>query len=269
MFKFLYKKFWIDFSRNFLTFFFLNLFYVLCLLTGTGICFLSLSLIPDPDPLFLFPGMILILFITNIYMGAAAGVVNDIADYKSPLLKAFWKYLKSSLLNSVLFSLLGVLFISIFTYSLSIAFFSRLTPAPLIIAFILWAGLIWLISSQFFYAIHYRLEKKFFKILKIMIQIFLDNMAFSFVCFFSSVLLCLLSAPAFLIIPGLVSLQLFLGIALKLRLYKYDYQAKSLVMNTKKAEIKKNKSGVPWPELLLEDIQKTADRISQSVPENK
>lgn len=254
------KKYFYLFLDHIYKFLFLNFIYLLVILGGLGIYLLIISFIPDPNPNFIFLAVGLVMLASNLFNGAAAGIINDIADYKEVRLLNFWQYLRSSALNSILFTLLntGLIFLSF--NSLSFYLSTSLFFAPMANAFIFWLGLLWLVTSQFFFALHYRLEKKFFSLLKKMVLIFLDNMLFSCFCFILLLLITIITTPTLFMLPGLVSLQLFSLVAIRTRLYKYAFLEEQ--HKNAKAENKTlpKKIPIPWPTLIMDDARQLGKR---------
>ena len=165
--------------------------------------------------------------------------------------------LKKSLPDSLLFTLLNSLVLLLCTYTLSFYLGTELGFGPLAAALILWLVVIWIIVVQYFYAVFWRLEQKFLKILRKMVILFLDNLLFSLGLFLCLLILAAVSIPTLLMIPGMMSLPCLVNIGLKFRLRKYDYLEQQ---QTTGAGSPAAGQKIPWLELLLEEQQALASR---------
>lgn len=251
MFGFLIKKAFFNYWDNFYRMFLLNLGYILVITIGLGAWYLISMLLPLP--LLLKEFVIILIFITiiNIYNGALYCFTRDIADDNQPGFKDFFVHLKKSLLTSLFFSLIFSVFIFIFIFAFNFwesmdNFFGAVAKV-----FLLCAAVIIVISSQYFFPIHAGLDKRFFKTIKKMFLIFIDNPLFSFGVFISSLLIPVVSLITLFMIPGLSSVSLFQNVGLKLRLYKYDYYEDHPGTDPKK---------IPWENLLQADQEKVGKR---------
>jgi uncharacterized membrane protein YesL len=106
------------------------------------------------------------------------------------------------------------------------------------------------LALQFFFPVQSRLDKKFGKILKKMFLLFLDNPLFSVGLLVGAVATLALSAFTALLLPGIASILLWWNVALKLRIYKYDYLEKH-------PDARRN---IPWDALLVEDRERVGKR---------
>ena len=160
--KFLARKCLYDFLDHFFTFLLLNAGFLISIIISLGCCSLLQLIFRPAGFLFIPAAAILVIFIVTIYTGAAAGLVHAMTENKPVALKIFLNYLKSSLKNSLLLALMHSLFFFLFLNALFFYTGVKWVLGPAAAAVIIWLGLIWYAASQYFFAIHYRLEKKFF-----------------------------------------------------------------------------------------------------------
>jgi hypothetical protein len=251
MFGFLIKKAFFNYWDNFYRICILNLGYVLVCSLALGVGYFIGYLLPLPSIVKEITVVFFIITIINIFHGALYGFTREIADDKQPGFADFFRHLKASLLTSLLFSVLFSAFVFLFFFSFSFwgnmnNFFGEVAKV-----FLLCAAIIIVISSQYFYPIYVGLDKKFFKAIKKMFLIFIDNPMFSFGMFISSLIIPVISAVTLFMIPGLSMVSLFQNVGLKLRLYKYDYFEEHPDADPKK---------IPWETLLHADDEKVGKR---------
>ena len=246
---FMIKKWFFNYWDNLFRMFFLNLGYIISITASLGLAYV-VNISPILVILKTLLISVIVIFFFSIYNGAVHGMTRDIADYKSPGFKDFFRHIKNSFRVSMLFAaifsaLIFIFFLSFDIYGQIDIFFKNIARS-----FILGAVFIVITASQYFFPIYFCLDKRFTKIIKKMFLIFFDNPLFSFALLFLSVLLIVLSFFSVLIIPGLSSIPLLLNVGLKLRLYKYDYLEEHPNSNSK----------IPWDSLLIEDREKVGKR---------
>jgi hypothetical protein len=108
----------------------------------------------------------------------------------------------------------------------------------------------WILAFQYFFSIQARLDKKFSKILKKMFLLLLDNPLFTIGLLIGTLVTFAVSVFTAFLLPGITSIFLWWNVALKLRLYKYDYLEKN-------PEARRN---IPWDALLTEDRERVGKR---------
>ncbi|MBN2532124.1 MAG: hypothetical protein JXB88_04500 [Spirochaetales bacterium] len=243
------KKTFFDCWDNLYRMFFLNFGYIVVLASGLPLSYF-IRIFPVSNNINYLIVTIYIVFVFHVYNGAVYGMTRDIADYKNPGFKDFFTHLKKSFPSSLLFAFLLSILITLCFISLSIylgmnvffKYFAIFTIISILFTVI--------IATQYFFPIYYGLDKRFFKIIKKMFLIFLDNPLFSFGLFFFNIIFMAIAVMSAMIIPGLSSITLLLNEGLKLRLYKYDYLEEHPDL----------KSKIPWDALLIEDREKVGKR---------
>ncbi|MBN2546484.1 MAG: hypothetical protein JXB50_11855 [Spirochaetes bacterium] len=105
-------------------------------------------------------------------------------------------------------------------------------------------SLIIVLSMQFFFPVYGFLNKSFYKTIKTCFIIFFDNTFFSIAMFLGIAVIFFISVFCAYLLPGIMSIFLWLNVGMKLRLYKYDY------LEINKEASRKN---IPWEELIAKD----------------
>jgi len=256
MIKFLAKKSFYDFLDHFFCMLLLNAGFLIVLIVSLAISSVVVFIFQDKAVVLIPAAAALVIFILTVYTGGAAGIVYAITEKKPVSFREFGHCLKSSLKNSLLLALTHCLFLFLFFNALFFYTGVKFMVGPLAASLLFWLGLLWYTAVQFFFAIHYRLEKRFFKIFKMMFVFFLDNQLFSLGLLLASILLALLTIPTLLLIPGYAFLLLLTGLGLKFRLYKYTY------LKNRAAEQPNNtrRNKIPWHNLLADELEPLAKR---------
>ena len=119
------------------------------------------------------------------------------------------------------------------------------------IVFLFWAVVIWVLSSQFYFGVRARLDTKIRKLIRKSFILFFDNTILAIVLAFGAIIVSGVSVFTAFLFPGLTGLLVWYQVAMKLRLYKYDYLEENPDANRKK---------IPWEALLLEDKERVGKR---------
>ncbi|WP_455383651.1 hypothetical protein [Salinispira pacifica] len=247
MLLFMIKKAFFDMWDNFLAIILLNLGFV-AVLSVPLLVFNALAPLASPVSIIPLVAGVLLLF---VYSGAASMVTRDISDYKSPEFRSFFVYLKDTWAHSLFLG--GVYVLHIFVLVIALPFYasigSLLGLAALV--FLFWASVIWMLSSQFFYPIRARLDRKLPKIIRKCFIVFFDNTGFSIFLGIGAAATLAISIFTALLIPGVAGLLLWLNVGFKLRLLKYDYL---------EANPEANRKQIPWDALLVDEREKVGKR---------
>jgi hypothetical protein len=116
---------------------------------------------------------------------------------------------------------------------------------------IFWCAIILLLALQYYIPLRARLGGGLRKNLRKSFVMFFDNPGFSFFLFLYSAITLVLSFFVALLLPGFAGVALAQNVALRLRLYKYDWL---------EANPEAKRSAVPWEELLEEDRELVGKR---------
>jgi hypothetical protein len=250
MFGFLIKKAFFDMWDNLFRVVILNLGYILC---ASGLVFLP-SLFPsgaesiNPLSVVVFLVFTVVLF---VYTGGVSRVARDIADYGTPGFKDFWTYIKETALSSVFFAL--IVAAHVFILTTVFPFYSALKSILgfLAMAFIFWVSLLWLLGCVHFFPVQSRLNTDIRKIVKKQLLLFFDNTLFSLGLALGAVAILVVSGFTAFLLPGIATILVWLNVALKLRMYKYDYLEQHPDANRRK---------IPWDALLIDDRERVGKR---------
>jgi hypothetical protein len=245
MFGFLIKKAFFDMWDNLIRMVILNLGFIVIFAVVVYFPLLFQSI----APLFYLSlgiGMALLF----VYSGMVSAMTAKIADYARPEFRDALEYLRQTYPTSLLFALVNLLLVFLFSVAFPVYGQLRSFAGPLASSFLFWILVFWVLAVQYFFPIQSRLDKKFFKILKKMFLILLDNPLFSVGLLIGTLATLVLSVFTALLLPGIASILLWWNVALKLRIYKYDYLE----------EHPEGRRNIPWDALLVEDRERVGKR---------
>jgi hypothetical protein len=246
MFGFLLKKTFFDMWDN--------LFRVIILNAGFLACFALVFLLPGISaglPALAYVVFFLGIAVLAVYTGAASRMMSEIADYRHPGFSDFLSFVKQSYASSLILALFLVAYV--FTVRFAFSFYGGLSSllGPLAVALLFWITVALILAGQFFFPVQSRLDGKFRKISRKSFILFIDNPWFSVGLIMAALVTSIISAFTAFLVPGFATLLLFWNVALKLRLYKYDY----LEQNPKES-----RKRIPWDALLVEDRERLGKR---------
>jgi uncharacterized membrane protein YesL len=245
MFGFLIKKSFFDLWDNLIRVVILNLGYILAFFI-----IIYFPLLFRDMPILFFIALGIGMAILFVYSGVVSTMTSYIADYSKPEFKDFFSVLKATFPSSLMFALLNLVLVVLFRTAFQV--YGRLQSfiGPLASSFLFWVLIFWVLAFQYFFAIQARLDRKFKKILKKMFLLLLDNPLFTVGLALGSLFILVISFLTALLLPGIASVFLWWNVALKLRLYKYDYLEKN----------PDAKRSIPWDALLTEDRERVGKR---------
>jgi hypothetical protein len=246
MFGFLIKKAFFDMWDNLFRVVLMNLGYIAC---ASGIIFLP-GLLIGSTPLSLAV-LFLCIVILFVYTGGVSRVARDIVDYGTPGFGDFWVSVKQTALSSTIFA--AIVAVHIFILSYVFPFYGGLKSivGPLALAFVFWVSLLWALSCFYFFPVQSRLNTDIRKVVRKMLLLFFDNTLFTLGLVLGSLLVLVVSGFTAFLIPGVASVLVWLNVALKIRLYKYDYIEQHPEANRRK---------IPWDALLIDDRERVGKR---------
>lgn len=245
MFGFLIKKTFFDMWDNLILIAIMNLGFILA--AGFAI---YLPMLFKSVPALFFSTLFLGIVIFFFYTGAVSGMVSLIADYGRPGWNDFLKYLKEFYRPSLFFSGLNIALVLLFSIAFPVYGRMKSIIGTLASSMLFWVLILWILAIQYFFPVQSRLDRHFFKTLKKMLYILLDNPLFTVGLLFCTGLLFIVSAFTAFLLPGISTILLWHNVALKLRLYKYDYLE----------EHPDDRRSIPWEVLLLEDKERVGKR---------
>lgn len=240
------KKTFFDMWDHLLTIALLNIGGTLLI----GVVLYALQLAAGSQLFFLF-GLALAMVIFSIYTAIVAGMTKDIADYHSPEFRDVKRYLKSEWRVGCAFS--GWMFVQLLVILIVIPwYFHRNSLLGLgISAFLFWGSAMWLCASQYYFPVRHRLNTTLLKIPQKCVLLFFDNTAFTLALGIGTLFLLVVSGVTVFMFPGVSTILLWHHVALKLRLYKYNYLEE---------HPGDKKQHIPWDDLLQEDRDRVGTR---------
>ena len=201
-------------------------------------------------PVLFFTALGIGMGILFVYSGTVSTMSFLIADYTKPEFKDFLPALKGTYPTSLLFAGVNLILVLLFQVAFRVYGGVQSFVGPLASSFLFWVLIFWILAFQYFFSIQARLDKNFRKILKKMFLLLLDNPLFSIGLLIGSLVTLAISAFTAFLLPGITSIFLWWNVALKLRLYKYDYLEEH-------PDARRN---IPWDALLTEDRERVGKR---------
>ncbi len=246
MFLFFIKKVFFDSWDNLLSLIVLNLGFVLLI---AGFAYSSLLFKPGSAGFFLAYIVLIILF--NFYSGGVAGYTKELIYSGSAELKTLFSLAVKTWKQNTVLSLLtviegAVLFVG-FPFYLSIGGIPGLIGAVTIF----WVALFWALASQYYFPAGFQLQGGIRKQIKKSFLLFFDNTGFTIFLGLHTLFLFLVSIATAFLLPGISVIILSHQIALKLRLYKYDYLEENPDAPRR---------SIPWEALLMEEKERIGSR---------
>jgi hypothetical protein len=245
MFGFLIKKTFFDMWDNLIRIVILNLGFILIFAV---IIYFPLLFRTVPVLFYLALGIGLALLF--VYSGVISTMACHLADYSKTELKEIVPILKATYPSSLLFALINLVLIFLLSVAFPVYGQIKSIMGPLASSFLFWVTVFWLLALQFFFPVQARMDKKFGKTLKKMFLIMLDNPLFTIGLFLGTLIILAVSAFTAFLLPGIATIFLWWNVALKLRLYKYDYLEQH-------PDARRN---IPWDALLTDDRERVGKR---------
>lgn len=211
-----------------------------------------IGLLIGRQPLIVLPLLILIVGVVAfvVLCGAASRMAADIADYKQPGFAEFIGHVKESWANSLLGA--GLLAVYLGVVSVAFGFYAgKGVIGWLAMGLLFWVTVAALLSAQYFFPIQARLDRTFRKIVRKSFLLLFDNTIFTIALMIVALLILAASAFTAFLLPGLATIMLWWNVALKLRLYKYDWLEQNPGADRRK---------VPWDALLIDDRERVGKR---------
>jgi hypothetical protein len=246
MIGFFIKKAFFDGWDNLLILALLNLGYIIIIV--------AVLAAPTAFPTSLSATLLLLLacvFLFYFYSGGVARYTAELAADRSPELRNFLQYCRESLKTSA--ALAGITGVQLIILSVGFPFYLSVGGifSMIALSILFWVSVLWWLVSLWVYPVSMQLETSVKLQLKKSAILFLDNTGFTIFLGFYSLFNFFFSIVTAFLIPGFAGIRLSRQIALKLRMYKYDY------LEENPGADKKN---IPWSALLIEDKEKMGRR---------
>jgi uncharacterized membrane protein YesL len=196
------------------------------------------------------PGWLIIALIAvslaavSVWMSACIYALKGVSDFGSIHFSDIWGFVKQGLVPGLQVG--GLLVAGYFVLRTGLPFYLQIGGilGALAAGVIFWCAVILVLALQFYIPLRARLGGGLRKNLRKSFVIFFDNPGFSiFLFLYSAVTLALSIFIAFLL-PGFSGVALAQNVALRIRLYKYDWLEEHPEANRRE---------VPWDKLLEED----------------
>ncbi|MGD9938900.1 MAG: hypothetical protein AB7T74_03760 [Clostridia bacterium] len=231
-----------------------NLFKLAALNVGfllaSGVFILGPDIAGAPLPLIL-TGFLLTLAASGIWWSACVHALSRVADYQEVGIQEIRQALREGLVPGLQFSAMAAALVVIL--AVAFPFYLGRSDALSIVALgiIFWSALGAMLTLQYYLPLQARLGGGFRKNLRKSFFLMMDNPLFSLFMLVYNALVLVASMFLAFLIPGPAALALNLDVAVKLRLYKYDWLEANPDSRGKK---------IPWFELLAEDKERVGKR---------
>jgi hypothetical protein len=231
-----------------------NLFKLAALNAGfllvSGVFILGPDILGAPLPLILL-GFLLTIAATSIWWSACVHALSKVADYQDPGMQDFRSALRDGLVPGLQFAAMSAALVIIL--AVAFPFYLGRSDVLSIVALgvIFWSALGAMLTLQYFLPLQARLGGGFRKNLRKSFYLMMDNPLFSLFLLVYNTLVLVISMFLAFLVPGPAALALNLNVAVKLRLYKYDWLEENPDSRGRK---------IPWLELLAEDKERVGKR---------
>jgi uncharacterized membrane protein YesL len=243
---FFIKKAFFDGWDNLLTLALFNIGYVVIIVMILAAPTLSPSSLPVTLTLLLIS-----IFLFYLYSGGVARFLGELSFDRGPELRQFFTYVRKTWRTSV--TLASITSIQLIVLAIGFPFYLSMGGvfAMAALSILFWVSVLWYLVSLWVYPVSVQLETSVKMQLKKSLILFLDNSGFTlFLAIYTLFNFAFSVATAFLI-PGFAGIRLSRQIALKLRMYKYDYLEE---------HPNSQKQPIPWGALLVEEREKIGRR---------
>ncbi len=243
---FFIKKAFFDGWDNLISLILLNLGYVAIL----GLGYLVLNAM-EQSLLLGFFTLVVWVVIFQVYSGAVSFFSTHLVFYKRPEIRELLEEGKRALkyvplISAISVMLIMVAFLVMPFYLASPGLFSLFSAS-----LIFWASIFMSMVLMYYFPVASQLKDRPAKVLKKSSLIVLDNFGFSFFLLFYTAINSVLSILTAFLIPGYASILMSHQVALRLRMFKYDYLEEH--PNTSRRDI-------PWDALLFDEREKVGPR---------
>jgi uncharacterized membrane protein YesL len=186
----------------------------------------------------------LTLAASSVWLSACVFALKDVSDFGSFHLKEIWDFVKRGFVPGLqlgAFIAAGYVLVSV-----GLPFYMHVGGllGTLAAGVIFWCAVVLVLALQYYLPLRARLGGGLRKNLRKSFLIFFDNPGFSFFLFLYCAVTLTISLFLAFLLPGFSGIALAQDVALRLRLYKYDYLEEH--PDAKRRE-------VPWDDLLEED----------------
>lgn len=219
-------------------------------LLASGVFIIGPDFVKAPVPLVSL-GFLLAFLAIGIWWSACIHILAKVADYETLGVQEIRSALRKSLVPGLQFSAMAAALVVIL--AVAFPFYLERSDALSIAALgiIFWSALGAILTLQFFLPLQARLGGGLWKNLRKSFYLMMDNPLFSLFLLVYNVLVMIASMFLAFLVPGPAALALNLNVAVKLRLYKYDWLESNPASRGQK---------IPWLALLAEDKERVGKR---------
>jgi len=195
--------------------------------------------------------LLLCIFAFYFYTGGVARFLAELIFDRSPELRNLLHYAVGLWRTSA--TLATITGVQLIVLAIGFPFYFSMGGvfAMAALSILFWVSVLWLLVSLWVYPVSVQLESSVKMQLKKSLILFLDNTGFSVFLGCYIMFNFFLSIVTAFLIPGFSGIQLAQQVALKLRLYKYDYLEE---------HPQREKMKIPWEALLMEEKEKIGRR---------
>lgn len=255
MFGFLIKKNFCDGWDNLFSLVIVNTVF---LFAGMGLIFLNIG--SSIHPLVAVVGVLVSFIVLSILVFAYGDSAAKIANFGSPSLKDYFTAIPGVIKDAALFGVIYAFVLLLSSFSIKYYFFEmQNTIGYCLGAGIVWFDLFFILSMQWFVPIRSLMHNNFKKCFKKSFILFFDNTGFTILLALYNLFLLVCSIACIGFFPSMTGILIANTNALRLRLYKYDYLEDHPELKTKR-----ERSRIPWEELLYDDKQTLGPRKLKS-----
>lgn len=203
---------------------------------------------------------ILSAIIISIEIFAYGDIAADIANFNGVSILDYFKAIPGVLKDASLFGLMVSVVIMLTGFAIKYYFFELNTTIGFLFgAAIIWFDLFFFLSIQWFIPIRSLMHNDFKKCLKKCFIVFFDNTWFTILVALYNIVMIALSVLFVGFFPSIAGISIANTNSLRIRLYKYDYLEEHPELKTKR-----ERSRIPWEELIYEDRQTLGPRKLRS-----
>lgn len=226
----------------------------------TGIGLVMLNGLVSKNAILSAVVFVLSAIIVSIEIFAYGDTAAEIANFNGVSILDYFKAFPGVLKDASLFGLMVSVVIMLTSFAIRYYFFT----ANSIIGFLFGAAIVWFdlfffLSIQWFIPIRSLMHNDFKKCLKKCFIVFFDNTWFTILVTLYNIVMLALSVVCIGFFPSIAGISIANTNSLRIRLYKYDYLEEHPELKTKR-----ERSRIPWEELIYEDRQTLGPRKLRS-----
>src|SRR6056297_501823 len=243
---FFIKKAFFDGWDNLLTLVALNAGFVVLI-----VLFLAIPMISSGVVVLTIFLMVIVVYLFHFYSAGVSMFLGDLALDRSPEFRDLPGYIALTWKLAAVFGTITnvQILILLIGFPFYISLGGVLGLAAMAILF--WVSVLWGLITMWIFPARRQLNSEVKTVLKKSVVLFFDNPGFSVFLGFYTLFNFVLSVATAFLVPGISSILYSHQIALKLRMFKYDYLEEHPNTNPKE---------IPWGALLMEEKEKVGPR---------